>query len=637
VRSWPDRPTLLLAFVLGGCASASPAPVVISNRVSVVVLPAPDELPFDPRDVRLAQATAQLTALAGHPITFEYDVALLPDWRAGFQDMLVSSVEDVARDLDRLRVREPPVFAHGAPLLGRIVARYDARAVGRAAHALDAGARVLMLTGPANGWAVERGIVEVALEEEYQRWADERWGEAAADAVAQGDRRAYFEFLTDYEVRSAWRKRHETTLKQKPERAPRSPDIAALRQVVRLAELVGSSDGALAADIRAWLLQQVGEFADAYNGEADLVLASAASSPWHRAEAAWVAWLNAHLGSLGDEEKTKLVQHVFVRARGSDGHQHAARWAFPGFDRFAFGLSIADQWLRTGRVSDGAMPASLRDLVGAIVCPRSVDERGVAFFAGRCDYVWYEDALDDATSTRRFLDALLARKDPRLVEAAFAAIDYMPSGDDKLATLFALARSLEGDETCWRAAFRVIADERAEGGDADRFMDEARRIWRSGPSRHGVLLYALAQVDRYGSHDKVGWDRFADLFGQSLGPQDFAAYLDEGVRAVSLAEVPWPALGRGWSRAAVVLPRLDAYLADARAKQYDSGDPSRAVGNLARKLCEEGNVADMAQLASYFERRLAGHPGESYAPAFEDTANCAKAPARSLPGKRRFL
>ena len=124
-------------------------------------------------------------------------MALLPDWRVGFQDMLIGSIESVARDLDQLKRDKPLVFARGAQMLHRVVSRYDATAVDRVRAKLDASSGVLTLTGPATRWGVERGETAEALEDEYTRWESGRFAAVRAQDVPAAERRSYFEFLTN--------------------------------------------------------------------------------------------------------------------------------------------------------------------------------------------------------------------------------------------------------------------------------------------------------------------------------------------------------------------------------------------------------------------------------------------------------
>jgi hypothetical protein len=608
------------AIAVAACAGAMPQAVTVQSHVSVTILPSPDALPFDPADARLQEASAQLAALAGHPIDFEFDVALLPDWRVGFQEMLIASIESVARDLDHLKRDKPLVFGRGAPVLVRVVSRYDATVTDRTRAKLDASSGVLTLTGPATRWGVERGETAEALDEDYTQWESRRFSAVRAQDVPAAERRSYFEFLTNRRDRAY------------DPREPREPDPDAVIGAVALSSLVGSSDPQLAADVRSWLVRAVEDFAGAYSHDGERVVALPAWSRWRRAEGAWVAWANANLGTMTAEEKLALVEWVFVRTQGTDGAYHAASFAFPGFDRFAFGLSIAEAWARAGHPRGRDQPPGQLELFAAVVCPVDVAVDGATSSIGRCDYVWYRDALDDAATTRRLTEALLAHKDLDLVQAVFTAVDFMPAPGDKLASLFSLTHALDADDAAWRRAFRVIADDRAEAGEGPRWTDEARRQWAGHPARHGTLLYALAQVDRYGDGEKVGWDRFGDTFGAPLDARDFGAYLDEGVRAMSLAHVVWPALAPGWSRAAVLVPRLDAYLDDPAARRYDRQDPGGALGAIARRLCAEGAVADMGQIRAHLQQRIATHPGEDYASSFADTRDCAKHAKPAIAG-----
>jgi hypothetical protein len=613
------------AGLLTACAASAPTPVIVHSQVSVVILPSPDQLPFDPSDARLAEATSQLSALAGHPVVFEFDVALLPDWRSDFQAMLIESIENVAHDLDALKTGHGAVFAHGVPLLERVVSRYDAQVPHSPEPHFDPAAHALVLVGPANHWGVERGYVEAALEDEYARWIGEHFATARARDLPASDQATYFDFLTDFRIRRAWAQAYAKQL----EGRPREPDAEAVVGVVDLSAVVPRSAGKLNEQVRKWILRQASEFADAYNHEEERVAAQPAGSMWRRAEGAWVGWLNAHVAGMTAEEKRDLLRHVFVRTRGADGQYRASPTAFPGFDRFAFGLAIADAWARSGHARSDRPPAE-DELYEATLCVPKTDPDGREY-APRCDYEWYRDALDDPATTRRLTDALLARKDLDLTRAVLGAIASMPRGGDKLASLFSILNAFDVDDAAWEAAFRVVADRYAEGGDADRWLDLARRVWPGHAARHPVLLYALVQVDRYGDGDKIGWSRFAETFGAPLDAKEFAAYLDQGGRAWSLARVLWPALSRGWSRGAVLVPRLDAYLSDTRAHAYDYRDPGAAIHSIATRLCEEGDIADMAQLAAYFRNRTASHPGESYAQAFEDQNDCKGAPTRRTP------
>jgi hypothetical protein len=592
--------------------------VAIHNQISVVVVPSTDELPFDPADARVIEASRQLAAIAKHPVVFEFDVALLPNWRSVFQEVLVTSMENVARDLDALSREQPRAAEHGLPLLERVVSRYDAAIEARPEARLDAAARVLTVRGPATFDGVARGLTTGALEDEYTTWARARYAGVRAQDLPPGERRAYYEFLTERLF-----SRSSGTREQD---APRTPDAQALLGVIALSSAAGSPPD-LSRDVRAWLLKQAEGLADAYNHEEDRVAALPAASSWRRAEAAWIAWARATLPTATDEERAALAAVMFVRTRGTDGVVRASRVAFPGLDLFAFGVEVADAWARAGHPGRDARSPAQRALLGATVCPVAVDADGVATDNDRCDYGWYDMALDDPAMAHRLLDVLRSRRDKDLVRSAFFAVGAVPREGDVLARLFGLLDGIDADDAVWTVAFRVVADRYAEGGDVERWIDLARRQWPSHPSRRGLLLYGLAQVDRYGNNDGVGWTRFTETFGGAITASELGALLDQGARGWSLVFVVWPALWKG-PRAPVLLPRLDAYLARTDLDRYDAHDPSHALAAVARRMCEASEVGDMAELARYFRRRVASHPGETFAASFEDTADCAKrAPA----------
>jgi hypothetical protein len=111
-------------------------------------------------------------------------------------------------------------------------------------------------------------------------------------------------------------------------------------------------------------------------------------------------------------------------------------------------------------------------------------------------------------------------------------------------------------------------------------------------------------------------------FGAPVSEQDFAAFLDSGVRAMSVAPVVWPALGSGWSRAGVIVPRLERYLDDPLVRQYNFQDPWLALRGIVNRLCAERRLPDVAMLHARFAERAQRKPSEAraWANLVEDTA-----------------
>jgi hypothetical protein len=312
---------------------------------------------------------------------------------------------------------------------------------------------------------------------------------------------------------------------------------------------------------------------------------------------------------MTDAERLTFARTIFVKMFNDDEPKYGrySSFSFPGIDPFAFGIAVVDEWRKAGHpieIPDAPERAQLYEFV---VCPHPVDARGSRSRAPRCDYDLYQLALARPKGTDRLAEALLARRDPTFTEMAILNVGYH-GGPDRLLELF---RAVEADEATWRAAALVIADELAETS-GDPLLDETRRLYRAYPGRRGILLYLLAQMDRY-DNGKVPWASLPTTFGAKVSAGDFAAYLDLGPRSFSLAPVVWPALGPGWSRAELIATRLDRYLDDPRVRQFNFQDPWLALRGIVNRLCDEKRKDDISILHALFVARAAKKPSEAHA------------------------
>src|SRR6185436_11259028 len=120
-------------------------------------------------------------------------------------------------------------------------------------------------------------------------------------------------------------------------------------------------------------------------------------------------------------------------------------------------------------------------------------------------------------------------------------------------------------------------------------------LWLARPAARGSILYVLAHLDPYGN-GKVDFADFAGDFGAPVSSDEAKAYFAEGYRALSLAHIVWPAFGE-FSRAALLRPLLDGYLADERVPRFSMRDPYEAMVRIRHRLCEEGAESDMRALS----------------------------------------
>jgi hypothetical protein len=583
------------------CAVPSSRPVVVSNDVAITIAPAMSDLPFDPRSARLAQATSQLTQAAGHPIAFRIDAALVPPFRTSFEETLAESIEAVARDMKSLKSDDPRTFAHEAPLFRIVDCRYAA-ALDRAKATFDATSGTVVVREPGSGTLVDQGAIAGALADDYGAWLDRGFAGVAPESVPRERHEDFF----------AWASRSRPTPKpadghtpSEEEQFASDPRGTSLERVARFARAIGTANAALTARIDEHLVHEMYYLLLAYENDASLVRRSGPGSVFRRAEAAWVAWWTFRLPSVDDKSKLAVATHLFEARDCSDRCIPFAE-RFPGLDAFAWGLDIADAWVRAGHPTRGEDGDARFDLMDLVVCPVFRKADGTHDRNRGCSGGWFEIALTDQGLTRRLASALGSR-DPLLVETIIANFKY---SDAKPA--LTLWRALAPYPGAWHTAARGIVDELLDGRRETDFVAEAERIWAAMPDRRGTALYvmALADSDLADEYSDPRWSSFASRFGSDVSPTLFGAMLDESPRAVKVARVVWPALGKGWSRAEVLVPRLDRFLDDPLGRQGNDGEPGKTVRSVIKRMCSEGGNADLARLHGYLAQRAARSPTE---------------------------
>ena len=115
--------------------------------------------------------------------------------------------------------------------------------------------------------------------------------------------------------------------------------------------------------------------------------------------------------------------------------------------------------------------------------------------------------------------------------------------------------------------------------------------------------------------------------GGALSAADYGAVLDFGPRALCATPVLARALGAGWSRGDVVLPRLERWLAGRppyklvrREGRYtsessgasDTTEPARVIKGVLASFCEGGTLADVRKLQALLQKRIEAHPAERF-------------------------
>ncbi|AKU97039.1 hypothetical protein AKJ09_03703 [Labilithrix luteola] len=616
--------------------------VDVKTRVAVTVTPTVDKLPFDPRGARITAAAQQLAEAAGHFIAIDVDAAIVPEFRSSFEEALGQSFENMIRDLASLKKRSEPAFAYGAPLVERVSLRYDVTAT-KDVVSLDAPSRTLVIRGPARREAlVAEGTLYRALDDAFAAYVTQRFAKDSADSVAASDRRAYFDYLTgNGGGRSSFRDGKLETASD----LANAPRAARIVSVVRLNELV-TSDAALAKDTWRWLLSQNSWFTEQYTHRASLVRALPADCTFKRAETAYTRWLAAAFAKADDDQRLSIERSLFVRSfnqeRAEQGGKSYPPFAWPGIDRFAFGLRVIDDWRAAGHLTQMTRGSSgKRSLAHEFVaCPYAMD--GTAHVVPHCDYDWYRFALESDDGPKRLASAMMERNDPIFTETVFHNIRHVASKSQD-ATI-AMLRNVERNASAWLPGARVLAE--ASDNSTDRILlEEAQRLWLEHAEYRGTILYLLGHIDAY-DHGNVDWRGFEDAFGGRVNASELQSYLDLGPTALWLLPIVWPALDKGYSRAALIVPKLDAMLDDGRLGSIPANGSYEALLHIIQHLCAEKNVADLATIRTYLKQRVASHPGEPFGRLEKDATSesCQPAPppppprneVRLVPGKQRL-
>ena len=386
------------------------------------------------------------------------------------------------------------------------------------------------------------------------------------------------------------------TRAKKPDGSSRWDELR-VEHVGRIVKLAGVVEpkGPLARKVNRFLLESASflgglESERGSSREVDTALV-------RRVVGAYEAWLNQSLASFDDEEKQLLERTLFEKRSGSEV-------SFPGFDRFAFGMSIYDAWSKDGARVE--LPTGPRgELYKRVVCPAK--RRGEAETEIRygCS-AFFALALQEDALRARLADAIAKRRDPRLLETALLNLGY-GQGPQALALVEAMK-----DDGLFRHGVNVLFHDLARRDDVRSALEKAApRWWRDAPSRRGLTLLVMArQWDHLHAHyGDNQWTRFVAEFGGPVQRDVFAAYLSEGARAIEMAPKMWPALAKGSERDELVAQSLPILL--GRDREAGSSRAGPVLVLLRTRLCEEKNAGGLATIRGALERWRSAHPDDA--------------------------
>ena len=549
-----------------------------------------EPIPLDAKDMRLQAATRNLAELAGHPVMFQIDAALLPALHVSITDAIIQAVENTTQDLGLLHDKRVDVFAFVAPRLQRIECNYDAGA-SEPSFALDDRQPVLRAKlPPTMRQLVPQGEVRYALVAAWERRQESIYANRPPQTVPAAEHQAYFKFLTS--PRRGYLSYDELNT---VEGLNRDSVLETLLKIAHLFEL--SRDPILRGQMQKWLAHSGMDLQDLADRHSEAAKASPPNSPFRQAQRVWVEWLQANKGTLDESQNHELIRILFHERPGID--RQLAYVTIPGLDPLQFGLDL---------MQDLAPASATRETISAraklaeqLLCPRE-GTRSNAY----CGREFYQYTLRVADSRSRLAKALSAKEQDRLTETVVFNIGSLGKNDD----LIELNRGLEPNERQWSVAMRTAA-QCAERSHAELYVDELARLWRAYPSppRRGAVLYVLSRIE-LSVPDAVPGTKFSERFGSRVSAAEYGAFLDQDPRAMASQRLLWKILSPGWSQVAVLVSRLDAWLDNGSAGLSEQHDRLETLRTITEHYCQVTGQKELRQLHDFFLRRIEHHPSE---------------------------
>ncbi len=594
---------VLLVMLCFACGGASTQSVTVKTQASVIIEPTPRELPFNPRGARLGSASRQLAELAGHPIELRLDAAIVPELRSSFEDAVIDAFTSMARDLNDLKRVDAGAFSFGVEKLTRVEVRYDA-ARREDDISLDEVHRALIIRGPATRDAlVERGVVYDVLHRAYDNDEARRYNSLRPENVPPEQRFDYFRWLVnDTHVR-----------RDRSRSSASSSDFAEQTlKVLRLCELDGGRDRRLAEKSAAWLVGQGGTFTREYAHNPKTVMALPSGSVFHQAATAWARWAISAYPNLAEDDRMSIARALFMKSFNADRpltHRTYPPFAWPGVDLFAFGLGEVDRWRASGHPTQLTKPPCSTTL-DFIVCTRVSEPESGTSISPHCDEDWYRYTFETQRNRQRLAQAMTSRKDPIFTETVFKNVASSGSSITArpLDILLVLLRDVESDAASWAIGWRILVDEYVSSSFDIFVLEETRRLWVSYPERRGLLLSGLARMDR-GERGNVDWKGFASAFGNAISMSEFSDYLNIDSEALYDAYLVWSALGHGWSRAALIVPKIDGWRKNSERRASYASNAYQSLQRTVGEMCREKAVKDLALMQRYFEAHKQAYSG----------------------------
>jgi hypothetical protein len=594
--------TLGALFACAGLAcSPGPSGVVVNQRVEVIVNAGPDRGSkpegIDLTDPRIAAAERELTRALGRGLAFELDPALLPSFDQTLQAAFVSGLEQIVTQLQFLGAQYPTTLEFAKAHLKTIRFAYAATEDPPKPE-LDLATGALTIAIPSDQHAlVVRGDIVGTLLDAVETDQVGHYDGVPPDRVPVAEQRAYFEYQSHY---------HRQVAK------PGAPKLSSTEQeLVQLANVLALyprvQDPALAKDARAFIAVGGTTLRSAFtNRDND----AAAKRRADELRPLWIRWVNQHRAELEPKPSQQIGELMFQDTAITPSFRK-------GFDALGF---ANPELAAFGQRNPTAATAETPDRTEAlIVCPYTLDRQFERLSEARyCNGGLYVDTFSSPGGPKELADVLVRNKSDSLTQTALLHV-MNQLGVPAMLELFS---ALESDEQAARASLYALAHYSGWGAQArSRRPDEVpldpqpvfARIptwWKSYPARRAQVLYLLTQLasDYEGI---IAWPKLASYLGSRISADELSGFLDQSPRAVNFMHDLADALSDGWSKSAVLLPKLDSWLTNYSRHPTDDPAPYDMTEHVVDLLCAAGTKSDLVALQKFLKKRIESFPSEN--------------------------
>lgn len=586
-------PWIAALACLGACGTRQ---ITVHNSVQVTVHAGPHDgttpAMIDRKDPRIAVAQREIKSVLDRDLAFEVDAALVPHFDAALHAAFVEALETTVTSLHALRDREPELLAFAIKHLETVRWTYSPSQRPSLPTFDPSSGLMAVQVAPDDARLLFGDTLQFTLGRALEAERAARYGEMKPDQVPADEHAAYFEYVTRASVRV------------RPDGTRISNEEVSLRRIQQvLAFYPRIRDAALQQEARHWLVQAGSRLrSEVVDPPSDPGVAELA----RRVHPQWIAWLNAHQAELDDADAKRVVDLMFQR-------HHLPMEPFRhGFDALAFSRPHVHAWVTATRTEASKSRSSQPTLGEALVCPYRQDGRaGYWTASGACTGAVFTALAADAAGRKTLARWLIDEHSEPLTRAAVLHT-LSANGPDAIPPL--VDAVLAHPETA-RAALVALAEApqwgrtHSSAPQPDALVKQIPRWWQSHPKLRPQLLYLTAEIGtRY--EGTVVWSKLPQVLGSKVTAQEFAAYLEQGPRAMWSVERLGPVLGDGWSRAAVLVPALGHWL-DASVQTGRGGpDPHYVTERIVRLLCTTGTERDYVALQAFLSEYIESHPSQ---------------------------